>query len=640
MGVLPKGLSAGALAGLTSKIGSVGGFGGNSGALLSGILGNMKGGLSAGKFDLGSLGGMLSAIGGGAGKQKYQNYLYRYTIRTYQILIEGQDPVNLLPGAIEKVNITRDYDKNIHPILEILTTLPPKAHTLLKNNKDSAKIRLHIQKVQYTKSGDKVRAKDFINDSFSVIMDDESDQKDEENYENANKAQGGDGKNDKYVFNPQDYTTEYFIALWNQDHIDAMRKPVNGIFKDCTVANAITNIYSKIDGIKKILISPMDNNKKYSEIRLKPMNLMNVPAYMDKVYGTYYTGSCVFLDFRCLYFLSKNGVCDAKEKGEYTRTIIKVPKSDRADKHSVGTMIDTKNKFYYIKVEGDQVDFTAPSNTGDALEGNNITIVDPNKNESVAVEGAGTQNGNGNARIVEDSYSNEYNKSTLMSDVVESSKQATLRCYDYDDDAFTPNKEFVFTFDNEKMQANNGFYRLKNSQVILSKKSDDWEITGTHVLAFKASSGGDTSSKEKASTDTASSKKDASATNMQTMSNASVNSDTNKSVTANAAGGSRDGALGSNGTDSSGFKPSTPQPKVKSLSSPTVDVTGGASSSIKNIPKNNNYNYDSLGNLKGVNVPSYNVIKQSDSLSVQKAKILAQQKMLPSKTPQPKLQKV
>ena len=626
--IMPKGFnntSFGNLGGILGK-----NFGGlNSGALLGGILANMKGGLGAGKFNIASA---LAAVAGLSNAQSsYGTYNYKYTVKTFQLLIEGRkEPINILNDAIKQVIITKDFDKCIHPILEIVTLLPPKLHQLIKDNKKTAKIHLDIKKDRYTMSGSLRRSEDFINNSFSLIMDDESDFKEKKEYEQTNKANGGDGKEDKFIFNTSDYTEEFTLSLWNTDHIDAMRKVVNDIYKNCSISTAITNIYSKATGIKKILISPLDNTKKYSEVRIKPMNLMNVPEYLDKVYGTYYTGSSVFLDFNRLYFLSKNGVCDAKEKGEYTRTIFTVYDPRDSRKNSVGTTKDTKNKFYFINLNSDAIDFTSPTNTNDVVSGNNFDFIDPKNNETTMVEGVGEQNGSGNHQIVEDNYNNEYNKSTKLSDVVEASKKATVTIMDYDDDAMTPNKEFVINFQDPAFQDKNGFYRLTDSQIVLNKADASLSMTGIHHLVFKAPIG----SGDSATTGTA--------TTMSTMDKGVTNSEANKTTTDSAKGASssannsKDNKTNTN-TSTEAFKPAGPQPKVKNLGTPTVNVTGVATSSVT---KNTKFNYDSLGNLKGVKIPSYNVITEADDKLVKEMKLKAQQALLPSKTPQPKVQKI
>ena len=609
-------------------------FGGlNSGAVLGGILANMKGGLSAGKFNVASA---LAAVAGlNNAQSSYGTYNYKYSVKTFQLLIEGRkEPINIINDAIKQVIITKDFDKCIHPILEIVTLLPPKLHQLIKDNKKTAKIHLDIKKDRYTMSGTLRRSEDFINNSFSLIMDDESDFKEKKEYEQVNKANGGDGKEDKFVFNTSDYTEEFTLSLWNTEHIDAMRKVVNDIYKNCTISTAITNLYSKATGIKKILISPLDNTKKYSEVRIKPMNLMNIPEYLDKVYGTYYTGSSVFLDFNRLYFLSKNGVCDAKEKGEYTRTIFTVVDPRDSRKNCVGTTKDTKNKFYFIDLNQDAIDFTSPANTNDVVSGNNFDFIDPKNNETTMVEGVGEQNGSGNHQIVEDNYNNEYNKSTKLSDVVEASKVATITIMDYDDGAMTPNKEFVINFQDPDFQDKNGFYRLTDSQIVLSKSDASLSMTGIHHLVFKAPMGsGDVAN---------GTGNKAAATTMNTMDKTVTNSEANKSATdslkgaASSANANNDTITNAN-TSSEAFKPTAPQPRVKNLGTPTVNVTGVNTSSLT---KNTNFNYDSLGNLKGVNIPSYNIITEADDNLVKEMKLKAQQAMLPSKTPQPKVQKV
>jgi hypothetical protein len=611
-------------------------FGGlNSGVLLNGILSNMKGGLGAGKFNVASALSAISSFGKGSSQGSYATFNYKYSVKTFQLLIEGRkEPINILNDAIKQVIITKDFDKCIHPILEIITLLPPKLHQLIKDNKQKAKIHLDIKKDSYTMSGHLRRSEDFINNSFSLIMDDESDFKEKKEYEQVNKANGGDGKEDKFVFNTSDYTEEFTLSLWNTDHIDAMRKVVNDIYKNCTISTAITNLYSKATGIKKILISPLDNTKKYSEIRIKPMNLMNIPDYLDKVYGTYYTGSSVFLDFNRLYFLSKNGVCDAKEKGEYTRTIFTVVKPNDSRKNSVGTTKDKKNKFYFINLNADAIDFTSPGNTKDVLSGNNFDFIDPKNNETTMVEGVGEQNGSGNHQIIEDNYNNEYNKSTKLSDVVESSKVATITIMDYDDDAMTPNKEFVINFQDPEFQNKNGFYRLTDSQIVLNKSDASLSMTGIHHLVFKAPIGSGDNTKAKSNK--------AKATTLTTMAKSVTKSEANKSITDSIKGVSQSinnikDIKGNINKSIGSFKPSIPLPKIKNLGIPTVNVTGVASSFIT---KNAKFNYDSLGNLKGIKLPSYKKITKLDNKLVKEMKLKAQQALLPSKTPQPKVQKL
>lgn len=54
--------------------------------------------------------------------------------------------------------------------------------------------------------------------------------------------------------------------------------------------------------------------------------------------------------------------------------------------------------------------------------------------------------------------------------------------------------------------------------------------------------------------------------------------------------------------------------------------TPASTTSSANSSSSSSSNTDSLGNLKGANIPSYNVIKADDSIAVQRAKMAAQKK--------------
>jgi hypothetical protein len=83
-----------------------------------------------------------------------------------------------------------------------------------------------------------------------------------------------------------------------------------------------------------------------------------------------------------------------------------------------------------------------------------------------------------------------------------------------------------------------------------------------------------------------------------------------------------------------GVSPTVQGPQGKEL--PNNEVVVSNTDENSNIPRNTNYEYDSLGNIQGVNVPEYNQITENDSLEVANAKKRAQQNSLPSEGPRGK----
>jgi hypothetical protein len=568
------------------------------GNITSGLIGNKLAGKT--KFNTSTLDSINNTVSGKT-KSNLKNYSFKYIVKTLQLMIPGEEPLDILVNAVQRIILTKEYDEGIHPVLEIDTLLPPVIHKKIVKNKTECNIRLRIQKTKYSKgNGEAMASKDWINDVFQIITDDDTDFDAENEYNEVNEKFGPGGK---ASFNINDYTDSYILSLWKQSDIEAMRSVVNVIKNNATVSTTIADVYGK-SGIKKILISPLDNDNSYPEIIIPPMNLMNLPNYLEKIYGTYYSGTTVFLDYRCLYFLSRNGVCDAKENGEYTRTVFRIPKAKSNNQYNSGTMDDATNKVYYIYLTNERIDFNAPGGSTDAISGNNVAVIDSTNNQTVAVEGVGTQRGSGNSKVSADNYSNEFNKASMLSKVAEESAIATVTLADYDEDAITPNKEFIIYFEDSKLQNRNGFYRLTSSSVYLTKTANEFDIVGSHRLVFKASIG---------NTSGANDEKQSTVKELNTMDTKSPAMEAEK--------------------NKSNSKVNTPGPKLDDTNTTTKQSTTTTSSE----PRNNNYTYDSLGNVEGVDIPEYNRITEEDDDTVVAEKKKAQQKSLPCEGPQSKL---
>jgi hypothetical protein len=369
-------------------------------------------------------------------------------------------------------------------------------------------------------------------------------------------------------------------------------------------------------------MSPLDNNAKYDQIIIMPTNLMNIPDYFEKAYGTYYTGTQMFCDFDRLYILSKNGICDAFEDGEYKRTIFVIKGSQDPDSKKAGTAEDKQSKVYYMYVNTGDIDTQTPSSSSDLIEGNNVTIINSNSNQTMEVGGAGNQNGTGNNRVITDNYGNDFNKSTVLSDINEKNGEVTVYTSDYNLEALTPNKEILVVFEEKDKQSKNGFYRIKSSTAILSKEDYDLMSTGKHVLVFKRALTSDESKQILVSI-----------TKKNNLSNIGGASNIG-SKAMDTAGGSGSSGAAASANNIIEDKVKAPIPRFQGMD--TEEIISSTNVTPNDVPKNPNFNYDDLGNVKGVDIPEYNRITEDDDASVRRSKQEAQAKLLPSETPQPR----
>lgn len=598
-----------------SKFGGVGGTGGsfNLGSIFGG---NSLGGLTKTLAIASGITALLGALTKAKSNSSIQNYRYRYNVTKFQMIFPGEEaePKEIIGNAIKMITATWLYDECIHPTLEMNVMLPPKLYNKIIDNKDKVKAVLRIQRTAYDETNSPVVTKDWINGEFGFILDNEVKYTEEQAHDEKSKQAPGE-------YNEADYNTPFNLSLWKQNDLDAMRKVVNTIVNNADVGTAMRTVFGEAN-FNKIVMSPLDNNAKYDQIIIMPTNLMNIPDYFEKAYGTYYTGTQMFCDFDRLYILSKNGICDAFEDGEYKRTIFVIKGSQDPDSKKAGTAEDKQSKVYYMYVNTGDVDTQTPSSSSDLIEGNNVTIINSNSNQTMEVGGAGNQNGAGNNRVITDNYGNDFNKSTVLSDINEKNGEVTVYTSDYNLEALTPNKEILVVFEEKDKQSKNGFYRIKSSTAILGKEDHDLMSTGKHVLVFKRALTSDESNQILVSI-----------TKKNNLSNIGGASNIG-SKAMDTAGGSGSSGAAASANNVIEDKVKAPIPRFQGMDA--EEIISSTNVTPNDVPKNPNFNYDDLGNVKGVDIPEYNRITEDDDNSVRRAKQEAQAKLLPSETPQPR----
>ena len=409
---------------------------------------------------------------------------YRYRVETFQILIPEKEPFDLITGAIQRIFLTQLYDDAIHPILEIKTVLPPAVYEDIVKNKNTVSIRFRLVSVDQSNGG---AYSDVINDVFAVLLDDEVVVHEKKLQEKTDKtANGGTAPVDgTKVYNITDYTESYELSLWREADIKAMRKTVNEIYNNCTISTALGHILSNA-GISKMLISPLNNTEQYGQLIIPPMNLMNVFDYLQQTYGTYYFGTTYFYDYRCLYILNRNGICDCYEDGEFKRTILAVTDPSQGISKATGTFESAEHQEYISYIDTENIHITTPSTLEDVISGNNVTIVDPKNNETTEVSGAGSQRGDGSSKIVSDKFGNNFNKSVMLSEINERNLHITLYNMDHNIFSMTPNKEFIISFSDKERLKYSGYYRLTSAITAFTKTGNLFNCIGQYELTQKA----------------------------------------------------------------------------------------------------------------------------------------------------------
>lgn len=428
---------------------------------------------------------------------------YRYVIDAIEVMhpditydmgnVEEPGVLKLLQESVSAIYIVRMIDTMIQPVFELKIMLPPIIKQFIIDRKNEIKFRVRIQSVySFTSESQSSNPDgstelsstendiydDIINDIFVTYTLDENDFGDRPLYEETIEVQSLQSA----ASNLSNYTEDYSLFLWKEGHVEALRKVINGVYSNSNISSVLIQCFNDY-GIQGLLISPPDNQTEYGQIIIPPLHLMNLPKFIDENYGLYYRGSTFFYDFRCLYVLNKNGVCDAYEDGEYKRTIITITGSARSDTKRLGVSEDVETQEYYLFGYTNDMKIINPAKVNDVINGGSLYIIDSRNNRTSDLNNPSDDKTT--HRIIEDKYGNSFNKGQYAMNILEENLKLSITFMDYNTKIFTPNKEFVFNFVDNSRYKYCGTYRLYSEKIGLKRNGTEFRITGQYNFTWK-----------------------------------------------------------------------------------------------------------------------------------------------------------
>ena len=267
---------------------------------------------------------------------------YRYKVSELYILFKDKE--HKLPSErLTEIIITNDYLDNLFPIVKCKFSLESSLYYKMISEKDSVRIKIRIQKY-YTKEGKTKKSlySDYINTTFSLILDDN----DEDTEEELRKLQYPKGDENQLNAIANDVELYLFKAAL----IKATKRMINNIHKKVTVSDEIADIATQLSLKNSLLMSKADNITEYDEIIIPPLKAALALAYLDSFYGIHKTGSIVYFGLDQGYIIKYEGKCSAYRDGEITTTSIIIPKGGSTISNTVSSVLkhDDKKKYYLI----------------------------------------------------------------------------------------------------------------------------------------------------------------------------------------------------------------------------------------------------------------------------------------------------
>ena len=382
---------------------------------------------------------------------------YRYVVKEFYIII-GSKTIKLDTEQVLGFTIVDDYMKNLFPVFRVQLGLPESTYYKIIRNKEDVQFKIYLQ-AYYTKNTLRTKSTytKIINDVYSLILDDD----DEFLSQDANKAEypNGDEKNMNAV------TTAAEFFLFKKTLLKNTRKVVNTILKKCTVSTAFMYLFSKL-GIKNLLMKKIDSGANSEQtIVFPPFRIPDAIQWLDTYYGSYATGSMIYLGLTKSYMLPFGGCQTVFESGERKYVCIIVPKIGGNATDSICQLSkkgDTQ-KYYVI---ADPQSFS-PNN-----ETTTSSIIEEEGLETVDTESDANGSSADNIRYTSKKGYNPFTESVYAAQKKSGESVIEVFLKDINMNIITPNKIYQFLFEDTSLSKKyKGKYFLCSREIMITKES-------------------------------------------------------------------------------------------------------------------------------------------------------------------------
>lgn len=163
-------------------------------------------------------------------------------------------------------------------------------------------------------------------------------------------------ENDTYKKN-YNFNDTYLVefALYNIDSYNAMSKNLNAVVTSADMTSLLAYTL-QAGGIKKILMSPLDNKTTYSEFKILPLNAIDEIKYMMYNYKFHKNGTILFFDLDRAYVVSKTPKCTAWATGEYKSVhVMSLTNFNQALGAFSGYFNNSREHYHLLGLQTDQI---------------------------------------------------------------------------------------------------------------------------------------------------------------------------------------------------------------------------------------------------------------------------------------------
>lgn len=406
-----------------------------------------------------------------------------YQINEVTIYI-GDSTISIPPERITGIKLKCLYETNFFPVFSITMVIEPSKYYNILKNKKEAYFRLNIGKgYKYNGSEENSLIRNFINQNFSLILDD-----DDSDSESTTKQLAASNNYDTIL---NDDTNKLDSAMDNEvefylfptEAVDNSKINVNAILKNCTITDAVCYVLSE-SNFSNVLMTPLENEESKDLIVIPPMQASKAIQFLDTYYGFYKSGAIYFSDFDYLYILKYNSDCSAYTDDELQEVDIIIPNIESKYMRDIcGTIPDSDSSHNIIAISSN-LSSRNNSVSINAIQGVDVMTID-NYSGDIQKSSVNVETGSGisNTFIMQNETENEWITDIHTSQSEIGNFVISILLNDIDLSVLKPNKRFKIIYEDPMYTSKyNGIYFISSYDATFVKNGTNLTVGALCVL--------------------------------------------------------------------------------------------------------------------------------------------------------------
>lgn len=408
-------------------------------------------------------------------------YLCMYRIGTLVFSVGDKkiqmDGSNVL--AIEKAD---NFEHNLRSILRVQLRVDLRQKIWILSNKKDITCKFELIKfgMDTDVESEILGEQSVWNEEFSVFLNDDDAAIDVESMEQSLDTNEGEfSSND---IESQDYflSQEPFdVYLYNTSLLNSSTTNINEVLSSSSINSAVGYVLTQSKH-KNVVLSPIENDKKWDDIILPINSAYKQLVYLDQYYGLYKTGASIYYDVDALYIVNTNGTPEAVRKNEYPETNIIITQRTNSTPGN-GMVRKQEQTCYYINVPEENVSASKPSDALDATNGESVQVITMDD-----VNVSNVRNDKNAYTAYDYSTGNPYGGEIIQARKNENKSVIYITGDNLDMNAFTINKEFHLIYEDtgKEERYGKGIYRLAFAHHYLVMQTNTY-LKSSHQVVLK-----------------------------------------------------------------------------------------------------------------------------------------------------------